>query len=535
MFRSAFCLILVLEVFMRLETDKIRQTVRLLNLHYSQRETARQVKVSRNSVKFIHEKLKLFPINNVEINLFTNNELLEYFEISRVTNYPTRKVYPDFEYINLELKKRDMTLELLWQEYIAQFENGLSYSRFCEVFRNFQNKRHTSMRQNFKSGETLLVDFCGRTMEITSPLDGSKKRVQVFVGVLGASAYTFAYAVPSQKVEHWLECFIQAFKHIGGVPETIITDNLKSAVLKNNKSGLELQKDFEDFAEHYDFAIMPTRPRHPKDKALAEVSVQIVQRSILASLRNQKFFSIEELNHAIQNKMDVINRKTTRRFTISRFEQFLALDSKDLNALPLYPYEMCTWKRQVRVSESYRIEYQTNQYSVPYTYMYLKVDLKIIQSAIHIYYEREKIAEHAINSGIHQDICLDEHLTPEHFVQKGLSKDEIIFWANRIGPNTSQYVHHILSQKRSLAKSILSLNKFRKWVVDNYKSHCLEDACQFAMERQIFTVKRLESIISNNAFVISQTSDVQSYTPTPHENIRGADYYLGHLGSKVYA
>ena len=422
---------------MRIETDKIRQAVRLLNLEYSQRETAKQVSISRDSVKVIYEKLKLFPIHNSELNLFTNLELLDYFEISRVANYPTRKIYPDFEYVNQELKKRDMTLELLWQEYIAQYAKGLSYSRFCEVFRNFQKKRHSSMRQSFKSGEALLVDFCGRTMEITSPLDGSKSYVQVFVGVLGASAYTFAYAVPSQKVEHWLECFIQAFKHIGGVPDTIITDNLKSAVIKNNKSGLEFQKDFEDFAAHYDFAIMPTRPRHPKDKGLAEVSVQIVQRSVLASLRNQKFFSIDELNQAIQQKMDIINRKTTRRFTISRYEQFLALDGKDLNPLPLYPHELCTWKRSVRVSEFYRVEYQSNQYSVPYTYAHLQVDIKIMQSAIHVFYEREKIAEHTINQGIHQDMCLDEHMSPEHLAQKGLSKDEIIFWANRMGLHTS--------------------------------------------------------------------------------------------------
>ena len=170
---------------MRIETDKIRQAVRLLNLEYSQRETAKQVSISRDSVKVIYEKLKLFPIHNSELNLFTNLELLDYFEISRVANYPTRKIYPDFEYVNQELKKRDMTLELLWQEYIAQYAKGLSYSRFCEVFRNFQKKRHSSMRQSFKSGEALLVDFCGRTMEITSPLDGSKSYVQVFVGVLG--------------------------------------------------------------------------------------------------------------------------------------------------------------------------------------------------------------------------------------------------------------------------------------------------------------------------------------------------------------
>ncbi|MCA4250607.1 IS21 family transposase [Acinetobacter baumannii] len=517
---------------MRIETDKIRQIVRILNLGHSQRSTAIQARANRSSVKTIFDKLTLFPIDNSELNLFTNLELLDYFEISRTPTYPTRKIYPDFEYINQELKKRDMTLELLWQEYIAQYKEGLSYSRFCHVFNHFRNKKHASMRQTFKSGEVLLVDFCGRTMEITSPVDGSKSYAQVFVGVLGASAYTFAYAVPSQRVEHWLECFIKTFDHIGGVPATVITDNLKSAVLKNNKTGLIFQKDFEDFAAYYDFAIIPTRPRHPKDKGLAEVSVQIVQRAVLASLRNQKFFSIEELNQAIQEKMDVINRKTTRRFTISRYEQFLVLDSKDISPLPLYPYELCSWKRHVRVSEFYRVEYEGNQYSVPYTYIHLHVDLKVTQSAIHIFYEREKIAEHAISHGICLDICLDEHMSPAHRAQKGLSKDEIIHWANRAGPNTSHYVCHILNQKRDLARNIKSLNKLRKWVVDNQKSHCLEEACDFASQRQIYALDRLQRIIANSAYQIQQQplSDALSHIPTSHHNIRGADYYLQNSG-----
>ena len=143
---------------MRIETDKIRQIVRLLNLGYSQRSTAIQARANRSSVKTIFDKLTLFPIDNSELNLFTNLELLDYFEISRTPTYPTRKIYPDFEYINQELKKRDMTLELLWQEYIAQYKEGLSYSRFCHVFNHFRNKKHASMRQTFKSGEALLVD-----------------------------------------------------------------------------------------------------------------------------------------------------------------------------------------------------------------------------------------------------------------------------------------------------------------------------------------------------------------------------------------
>lgn len=511
---------------MRIETDKIRQAIRLLNLKYSQRETAKQVNVSRDTIRILFRKLKLFPIQNSTLNSYTNQEILNHFEISSISNYPTRKIYPNFEYINQELKKRDMTLELLWQEYIAQYANGLSYSRFCKIYRQFKNKRHASMRHFYKSGEALLVDFCGRTVEITSPIDNSKSYAQVFVSVLGASGYMFAHAVPSQKTEHWHECFIKTFEHIGGVPETVITDNLKAAVIKNNKSGLVLQKDFEDFAAHYDFAILPTRPRKPKDKSPAEVAVQIVQRSILAALRNWKFFSIDELNHAIQEKMDLINRKITHRFTVSRFDQFNVLDAKDLNPLPLYPYELCKWKRNVRVSEFYRVEYLTNHYSVPYTHIHLQVDIKISNSAIHIFYEREKIAEHNLSSNTYQDICLDEHMSPKHLAQKGLSKDEIKLWANRIGVNTSIYVDRILAQKRDLARNIKSLNKFREWVIENQKSHCLEDACSYALQRSINTLDRLQKIISNNAYYVNDIPKELNHPQNFHQNIRGAAYYL---------
>ena len=185
------------------------------------------------------------------------------------------------------------------------------------------------------------------------------------------------------------------------------------------------------------------------------------------------------------------------------------------------------------MSEFYRVEYGGNQYSVPYTHIHLHVDLKVTQSTIHVFYEREKIAEHAINQGIRQDICLDEHISPAHRAQKGLSKDEIIFWANRTGPNTAQYVCYVLNQKRDLARNIKSLNKLRKWVVDNQKSHCLEEACDFASQRQIYALDRLQRIIANNAYQIQQhplSDALNSHISTPHHNIRGADYYFRNSG-----
>ncbi len=134
------------------------------------------------------------------------------------------------------------------------------------------------MRQFHKPGEKVFVDFCGRTMPIINPDSGESTPAQVFVGVLGGSGLTFAYAVPSQKTHDWIECHIKMFDFFGGVPQQVVPDNLKSAIIKHNRDEVITNAAYADWAEHYDVLIAPARSRKPKDKSLAEVGVQIVQR-----------------------------------------------------------------------------------------------------------------------------------------------------------------------------------------------------------------------------------------------------------------
>lgn len=209
------------------------------------------------------------------------------------------KPEPVWDDIYDEMKKRDMTLELLWQEYRIDNPEGLSYSQFARKYRAWRKTNRLSMKQTYKHGEQVLVDFCGRTMPIQNPQTGEIKQVQVFVAVLGSSGYIFAFAVESQKISDWLRCHIAMFYYFASIPQEVVTDNLKSVVITNNKQNLSLNQSYVELARYYNFAIVPTRPRHPKDKGIAEVSVQIVQRGILAKLRHCTFFSIAELNEAI--------------------------------------------------------------------------------------------------------------------------------------------------------------------------------------------------------------------------------------------
>ncbi|MFV5516986.1 IS21 family transposase [Acinetobacter gerneri] len=216
----------------------------------------------------------------------------------------------------------------MWFEFKECVKNCVSYSRLAFLYRKWLKKLHPCMRQHFTAGQTLLVDFCGKTMPIYDINTGKVRNVQIFVGVLGASSLITVITVEIQQTHDWLKCFTSTFDRIGGIPREVITDNLKAAVIKTGRNGTTFNKTFEQFADYHDFSILNTRPRKPKDKGLAEVCVQIVQRSILVKLRNRKFFSLEELQKALDIEVEKINNGVTKRFSESRMNRFLRFKKK---------------------------------------------------------------------------------------------------------------------------------------------------------------------------------------------------------------
>ena len=244
---------------------------------------------------------------------------------------------PDWPTIHAEMKRKGVTLTLLWQEYRAGCADGYGYSRFCDLYREWRGRTSPVMRQVHQAGDKVFVDFAGLTFDIYLA-DGEVRSAQLFVAVLGASSYTFATLRWSQGLEDWIDAHACALAFFGGAPRAIVPDNLKSGVTKPSRYEPGVNRTYADFAAHYETAILPARIYRPRDKAKVEVAVLVAERWILACLRHQRFFSLEQANAAVASLLDVLNAKMTRTFKRSRVDLFRKIDQPALKPLPREPY-----------------------------------------------------------------------------------------------------------------------------------------------------------------------------------------------------
>jgi transposase len=264
-------------------------------------------------------------------------------------NPPSSKPLPDWQHIHVELRRRGVTLALLWQEYRADEPDGYGYSRFCELYGEWRGGITATMRQTHAAGEKLFVDFAGDTMPVLDAITGEARAAKIFVAVLGASNYTYAQARFSEALPEWICAHVNTFAFLGGVPKAIVCDNLKAGVTAASRYEPAVNRTYQDLAAHYGTAIMPTRPRKPRDKAKVEGAVLIVERWILARLRNQRFFSLVELNAAIRALVEELNTRLMRKLGASRREFFESIDRPALLPLPAEPYQYAEW-RHARVA-----------------------------------------------------------------------------------------------------------------------------------------------------------------------------------------
>ena len=265
----------------------------------------------------------------------------------------TARPLPDWSEVHRELRRKNVTLSLLWQEYKETHPEGLQYSRFCEQYRAWAAKLDLVMRQEHRAGERLFVDYAGQTAPVVDRETGEVRQAQIFVAVLGASSYTFAEATWTQTLPDWTASHVRAFEFCGGCPELVVPDNLRSGVSRAHRYEPDLNPTYHDLARHYGVAVLPARVRRPRDKAKAEVAVQVVERWILAALRHRTFFSLVELNAAIAKLLERLNTRRFRKLPGSRRSQFEQLDRPALRPLPANPYVFAEWKT-VRVSMCWR-------------------------------------------------------------------------------------------------------------------------------------------------------------------------------------
>jgi transposase len=435
---------------------------------------------------------------------------------------------PDFPAIRQELTRKGVTKLLLWQEYRQRHpDDGYCYAQFCHRYKVWLGCQQRSMRQVHRAGEKLFVDYCGPTMTIVNPDTGEYREAQIFVAVLGASNYTFACASWSQKQADWLNAHVKAFEFFGGVPELVVPDNLKSAVRKTHRYEPDINPSYQQLSAHYQCVIVPARPYKPKDKAKAEVAVQIVERWIMARLRHQTFFTLASLNQSIRVLLDDLNQRPFKKLPGTRLSQFEQLDKPALRALPAQPYQYADIK-QARVHIDYHIEYDKHYYSVPHHLVKQAVEVQATDSAVAIYHQGQRIASHprSYRQGAHS--TCQEHMPQAHQAMHNWSPERFLSWAGDIGAETREVVSCILQEKRHIEQSyrrILGLLSNAK----KYGRERLNKACGRALLIGSPTRSSVESILKQGLDQIAvetpHNAVQEELSLDDHENVRGEDYY----------
>ena len=430
---------------------------------------------------------------------------------------------PDWSHIHTELKRKGVSLMLLWEEYQADNPQAYRYSRFCDLYRVWAGKLKLSMRQTHQAGEKLFVDYAGHTLEIVDPRSGEIRTAQIFVAVLGASNYTFADATWSQNLSDWLGSHRRCFEFFGGIPQIVVPDNLRSGVSKACRYEPDLNPSYQELAEHYGTAIIPARVRKPQDKAKAEVAVQIVERWILARLRNRIFFSLAEANAAIRELLADLNTRPFKKLPGSRKEAFDALDRPALQPLPATAYEFAQWKK-VRVNIDYHVEIDGHYYSVPYQLHGKQLDARFTAGCIECYQQGKRVASHVRSFTRGQHTTLAEHMPKAHKDYAEWTPPRLIGWAACNGPQTSALVEGIIKSRSHpqqgfrVAMGLIRLGKI-------YGAERLEAACALAIQGEATSYKSVKSILKTGLDQQPSQPELFQTEPIDHGNIRGGNYY----------
>ncbi len=435
---------------------------------------------------------------------------------------------PDWTVVRTELQSRkDVTLRLLWVEYREEHPGGLGHSQFCELYRRWAKQLKPTMRQTHRAGEKVFVDYAGQTVPVTDPQSGQIRLAQVFVAALGASHYLYAEAHWNQDLPNWTGAHVRLFAFLGGVPEIIVPDNLKAGVHHPCRYEPDLNPTYQDLAQHYGTAIIPTRVRRPKDKAKAEAGVQVVQRWILARLRHQTFFSLAELNLAIRELLDDLIQRSMKHLGRSRRELFVSVDQPALKPLPEQPYEFALWKK-ARVHIDYHVEFEQHYYSVPYTLIHQEVFLRVSEYTLEVFFKHARVASHrrAVPHAPGQHTTLSEHMPIGHREYQDWSPERFTHWAQTIGPNTTAIVQALLVSRRhpqQAYRSCLGLLGLAK----RYSQERLENACARALPAGLCSYKGVKNILDaklDRALPEEPAAQVPA-DHADHENIRGQAYY----------
>lgn len=500
---------------------KLRDILRLrLHAQLSMRHIRDSLRISLGTIQSIDQKAQALSLDWPAIEQLDDQALAKCFYPDADVRKSSRFEVPDWAEVHRELKGKGVTKRLLWEEYAQQFPNRCySYSQYCDRYLHWQKKQRRSMRQNHKAGEIMFVDYAGQTVPIVSATTGEVRHAQIFVAVMGASNYTFAEATYSQSLPDWLGSHARAFTFLGGVPQMVVPDNLKSGVTKACRYDPDVNPAYQQLAAHYGVAIMPARPYKPQDKAKAEVGVQVIERWILARLRHHTFFSLAELNTCIAALLAEVNDRAFKQFKGSRRSWFESIDQPALMPLPTHIYQYTDIK-QVKVNIDYHVHYDSHCYSVPHHLVGERIELHAKANTIELVFHNKVVASHArqYHAGMS---TTPSHMPTRHEKHHQWSRGRLMNWAKDIGHEVLIWVKTQLDSKAHeqqayrVCLGLLNLSR-------QYPANRLNKACAIANHHHLYRLKHIKDILtSNQDKLYADSPEPPSVLPQSHENIRG--------------
>jgi transposase len=505
----------------------MRHVKEILRLKFEQRwgnrPIARSLGVSRNTIRLTLRRAQQAGLAWPLPPGLSDHELEKCLFPPLAPEQP--RPLPDWSQVHQELqdhKRLNLTLTQLWIEYKERHPvDGYQYTAFCGAYHEWLRRRDLVMRQTHKPGDKLFVDYADGLFLI-NPLTGEFIPTQLFVAVWGASNFTYAEASMSQSIPDWIASHARAFPYFGVVPRLIVPDNLKSGVLKASLYEPTLNPSYQDMADHYGTAVLPARPRRPRDKAKAEAGVLVTKRWILAALRHRTFHSLAEMNVAIRRLLEALNDRPLRKIQKSRRQLFNELDRPAALPLPERPYEFAEWKKP-KVNIDYHVEIDFHYYSVPCRLVGETVDAKVTASTVEILFKGERVAAHARSRLRGRHTTTDAHMPPAHQHHADWSPSRLLTWAGQVGPRTQELVQAIFDSRphpEQGYRAALGVMRLAQSVGKNR----LEAAAARALAFRLTSYRAVRSILNGGHDKLPLRSPTRPALPR-HHNIRGGDYY----------
>lgn len=510
----------------RLTMRKIREIERLhFSLAQSGRAIARACNVSPATAQDYIGRLKVAQLGWPLPPELDSDAALERALFRDTVTAVRRRPLPDWALVCTELRRKHVTKALLWQEYREQHADGVGYSQFCEYYARWLQGVSVVMRQEHRAGEKMFVDFSGDGIMIVL-LTGEVLKAELFVAVLGASNLTYVEAVLNEDLDAWVGCHVRALAYFGGVPEIAVPDNLKAGVSGAHRYESEVNRTCSELAQHYGFAVIPARPRKPRDEAKVEQDVLLAECWMIAALRNHRFSDLSEVNDAIAPLVTRLNERPMRKIGRSRRQVFEEIERAALRSLPDAAYVLATFAKAT-INIDYHVEFEKHYYSVPYklrAQTERHVELRATSMTVEVYHRGERVASHLRSRVQHGHTTLAEHMPKSHQAHSEWTPTRMISWASSVGPNTAQLVEEIIRRRphpEQGYRSCLGLIRLSK----TFDKPRVEAACARALRVGTYSQRSVHAILSSG---LDREPDPRAIEDRPlpeHANVRGLSYY----------